>query len=91
MIGSFPASNWGADVALELDGERWIAEDVEAQAANEFKVRLNASWDAGQVQKLNEETGEYGDLANEPFGEELEIVKEWNEANGYAWSPCAGL
>lgn len=91
LIGSFPASNWASDVALELDGERWIAEDVEAQAANEFKVRLNASWDAGQVQKLNEETGEYGDLANEPFGEDLEIVKEWNEANGYAWSPCAGL
>jgi hypothetical protein len=91
LIGSFPASNWASDVALELDGDRWIAEDVEAQAANEFKVRLNASWDAGQVQKLNEETGEYGDLANEPFGEDLEIVKEWNEANGYAWSPCAGL
>lgn len=91
LIGSFPASNWGTDVALELVGDRWIAEDVEAQAANEFKVRLNGSWDAGQVQKLNEETGEYADLANEPFGEDLEIVKEWNEANGYAWSPCAGL
>jgi hypothetical protein len=90
LIGSFPASQWKTDVALELDGERWVAE-IEGQAANDFKVRLNGDWAAGQVQKLDEETGEYKDLANEPFGEEMEIVKEWNEANGYAWSPCAGL
>lgn len=90
LVGSFPASNWGTNVALELDGERWIAEDVEAQAANEFKVWLG-SWEAGELQKLDEETAEYKKLANEPFGEELEIVKEWTEANGYAWGPCAGL
>ncbi len=91
LIGSFPASNWGTDVALEFNGERWIAEDVEAQAANEWKIRLNASWDAGQLQKQDPETAEYKDLANTPFGEELEITLDMTEAEGYAWSPCAGL
>lgn len=91
LIGSFPASNWGTDVDLEFNGERWIAEDVEAQAANEWKIRLNHDWGAGQLQKVDAETGSYNDLANEPFGEDLEIVREMNEAEGYAWSPCAGM
>lgn len=91
LIGSFPASNWGGDVDLEeIEAGLWFAEEIEAQASAEFKVRLNHSWDA-QLQKLNAETGEYADCSNEPFGEDLEIVKQWNEEAGYAWSSCAGL
>lgn len=88
LIGSFPASNWATDVELELDGERWIAEDIDGQAAAAFKVRLDGNWDAGELAKANTETGVYDKCGDEPFGEDLEIVKEWNEANGYAWTTC---
>ena len=93
LMGNFPGSGWATDVALEFDEESglWVAEDIEAQPDNEFKVRLNGEWDAAKggdgLKVLNPETGTYDEgIANELFGDELNISIDWSE--GYAWAAC---
>ena len=93
LMGNFPASGWGTDLFMEFDEESglWIAEDVEAQPENLFKARLNASWDANAggdgLKVLNPETGTYDNgIADQPFGEDLNISLDWSE--GYAWAAC---
>lgn len=93
LMGNFPASGWSTDLFMEFDEESglWIAEEVEAQADNKFKVRLNADWNAANggdgLKVLNPETGTYDEgIADQEFGEDLEISLDWSE--GYAWAAC---
>lgn len=94
LMGNFPDSGWATDVALEFDEESglWVAEDIEAQPDNEFKVRLNGSWKVEEggdgLKAFNPETGAYNEdgIPNELFGDELNISKDWSE--GYAWAAC---
>ena len=93
LMGNFPESGWATDLFMEFDEESgyWIAEEVEAQADNTFKARLNGSWKVEEggdgLKVLNPETGTYDNgIADQPFGEDLNISIDWSE--GYAWAAC---
>ncbi|MBO7314245.1 MAG: hypothetical protein J6U49_01110 [Alistipes sp.] len=45
LIGSFEGSGWGTDVAMTINGDWAVAENVQLANGNEFKFRADGSWD----------------------------------------------
>lgn len=45
LIGSFEGSGWGTDVAMTINGDWAVAENVQLANGNEFKFRADGAWD----------------------------------------------
>lgn len=47
ICGSF--TDWSSDVAMQQEGNCYIAEDVEIPAGSEFKFRVGGNWQSGEL------------------------------------------
>ncbi|MBP3433285.1 MAG: hypothetical protein J6K40_06105 [Alistipes sp.] len=45
LIGSFEGSGWATDVAMTINGDWAVAENVQLANGNEFKFRADGAWD----------------------------------------------
>lgn len=81
-------NGWGGGIPLTKVTDTQYTASFMATANAEYKIRSVGSWNV-EIQKYNEETGEWGGTNNLVLPEETTFVVDYSNSELYRWNVCA--